>query len=506
MESELQIGATFAGHRIDAVAGRGGMGVVYRATDLVLERPVALKLIAPALAQDEGFRRRFSNECRIAAGLDHPHVVPVFHAGEEEGRLYVTMRLIEGTDLASVLARDERIDTHRATRLVTQVAGALDAAHEHGLVHRDVKPANVLLVGKGDDEEAYLTDFGLTRRRGSGDGATAVGFVMGSANYIAPEQARGEAIDGRADVYSLACVLFHAVTGSAPYRRPSEVETVAAHLNEPIPSARAWCRDVPAALDDVLHRGLAKDPDERPATAGELAADAAGALRGEQVAGVDRMRVVVAEDSVLLRNGVVRLLEMEGFDVVAEAGDAEELLEAVRLQRPDIAVTDIRMPPTHSDEGVRAAKQIRDESPETAVLVLSQFVEEGYAVELLAAGAEGRGYLLKDRVCDPTAFADAVRQVARGGSALDPDVVTRMVARSRRHSRLEPLTTREREILELMAEGRANAEIASGLGIAHATVEDEVERIFDRLELPAGSGGHRRVLAVLSYLHETGGT
>ena len=429
MPPALQLGSTFAGHRIDALAGRGGMGVVYRATDLVLDRPVALKLIAPALAADAEFRVRFANECRIAARLDHPHVVEVFHAGEEDGQLYVTMRFVDGTDLATVLEREQRLPAARALHIVAEVAAALDAAHAHGLVHRDVKPANVLLGERDGTEHAWLTDFGVTRHRDHDDGLTATGFVLGTADYIAPEQARGEQLDARADVYSLACLLFHALAGGPPFKRTTPLDTVAAHLRDPIPSLSLRCRDAPKALDDVLWAALAKDPADRPPSAGAFAAAALAALHGEAPPAADRLRVVVAEDSVLLRAGVVRLLEQQGFEVVAQAGDAEELLAAVRECSPDVAVTDVRMPPTHTDEGIRAAHTIRDESPAIGVLVLSQHVEQAYAVDLLADGAEGRGYLLKERVTDPVAFAEAVREVARGGSALDPDIVSQMVRR-----------------------------------------------------------------------------
>jgi DNA-binding NarL/FixJ family response regulator len=212
------------------------------------------------------------------------------------------------------------------------------------------------------------------------------------------------------------------------------------------------------------------------------------------------MRVVIAEDSVLLREGVARLLEESGFEVVAQAGDAEELIRKVRAHKPDVAVVDVRMPPTHTDEGLRAAHAIRGELPDVGVLVLSQYVEETYARELLADSAEGVGYLLKDRVADIDAFADAVRRVAGGGSALDPEVVAQLLGRRRREDPLEQLSPREREVLGLMAEGRSNAAIAAELVITERAVEKHVTSIFGKLELPARPDDHRRVLAVLAYL------
>ena len=212
------------------------------------------------------------------------------------------------------------------------------------------------------------------------------------------------------------------------------------------------------------------------------------------------MRVVVADDSVLLRAGVVRLLEDAGMEVVGQAGDAEELVRKVRAHKPDIAVVDVRMPPSNTDDGLRAAQEIRAELPGTAVLVLSQYVEESYAMELLADDAEGVGYLLKDRVAEVDRFIDAVRRVADGGSALDPEVVSQLLGRRRREDPLAELTPREREVLELMAEGRTNQAIAKQLVVSERAVEKHVTSIFSKLGLATSAQDHRRVLAVLTYL------
>jgi DNA-binding NarL/FixJ family response regulator len=212
------------------------------------------------------------------------------------------------------------------------------------------------------------------------------------------------------------------------------------------------------------------------------------------------LRVVLADDSVLLREGVARLLGEAGFEVVGQAGDAEDLLRKVRAHRPDVAVVDVRMPPTHTDEGLRAAVQIRRELPGTGVLVLSQIVEDAYALELVAENAEGVGYLLKDRVADLDRFADAVRRVGEGGSALDPEVVAQLLGRRRRDDPLEELTPREREVLELMAEGRSNHAIAEQMVVTERAVEKHVTSIFSKLGLPPAPEDHRRVLAVLTFL------
>jgi DNA-binding NarL/FixJ family response regulator len=212
------------------------------------------------------------------------------------------------------------------------------------------------------------------------------------------------------------------------------------------------------------------------------------------------VRVVVAEDSVLLREGIVRLLGEHGFEVVGQAGDAEDLVRKVGAHKPDVAVVDIRMPPTNTDDGLRAALRIRDEHPQTGVLVLSAYVEEAYALELVADSASGLGYLLKDRVADVDGFVDAVRRVATGGSALDPEVVSRLLGRTRRDDPLAELTPREREVLELMAEGRTNAAIAEQLVVTERAVEKHVTSIFGKLGLSPGAQDHRRVLAVLTFL------
>jgi DNA-binding NarL/FixJ family response regulator len=212
------------------------------------------------------------------------------------------------------------------------------------------------------------------------------------------------------------------------------------------------------------------------------------------------MRLVVADDSVLLREGLVRLLEESGFEVVGQAGDAEDLLRKVRAHKPDAAIVDVRMPPTNTDEGIRAAQQIRAELPDVGVLVLSAYVEETYARELLADDAAGIGYLLKDRVSDIDALADAVRRIGAGGSALDPEVVSEMLGRKRQDDPLEALTPREREVLALMAEGRSNSAIAAELVVTDRAVEKHVTSIFSKLDLPAAPEDHRRVLAVLAFL------
>jgi serine/threonine protein kinase len=254
------------------------MGMVFRATDLVLGRPVALKVIAPAFGADPVFRARFEQECRLAAAIDHPHAVDVYHAGDEGGRLYVTMRFVPGTDLKALLQDEGRLETERALRVIAQVAGALDAAHRLGLVHRDVKPANVLMASRDGAEHAFLTDFGLTKQRSVDTELTGTGLAIGTADYMAPEQAQGLDLDGRADVYALGCVLFQALTGAVPYATDSDLEKMWAHVHQAPPELLEARPDLPAELGEVIARAMAKHRDDRQGTAGELAREARAAI------------------------------------------------------------------------------------------------------------------------------------------------------------------------------------------------------------------------------------
>ena len=270
IRAELEL----AGYRIDAVIGEGGMGTVYRAEQLRLGRDVALKIMAPDLANDSSFRHRFLRESRIAASLEHPHVVPIFDAGEVQQILYLAMRFIPGIDLRALIRRQRRLTPAAALEVARQVASGLDAAHALGLVHRDVKPSNVLIAepaGSGGALQSYLTDFGLSKRVVETTGGT-MGRPLGSVHYMSPEHIRGERVDARSDVYSLGCLLYECLTGEPPYARDSEVAVLYAHLEAPCPRVSARRGQVPAAVDDVIAWTLAKAPAERPASAGVSAA------------------------------------------------------------------------------------------------------------------------------------------------------------------------------------------------------------------------------------------
>jgi hypothetical protein len=277
----LREGSTIGNYRIEEQIGRGGMGVVYAATHLGLDRRVALKLIAEDLSEDEAFRERFRREPRVAASIDHENVIPVMDAGESDGQLYVTMRLVEGDDLGTMLKREGPLDPQRAAEIVGQVADALDAAHERGLVHRDVKPANVLIEPRGGREHAYLTDFGITKAGGGSIGLTRTGDWVGTADYVAPEQIEGKEIDRRTDVYALGAVLYHALAGEAPYARDSEVAKIYAHLSKPVPPIAEKRKDVSPELEATIRRAMAKKPKDRYETAGEFGREALGAAGGD---------------------------------------------------------------------------------------------------------------------------------------------------------------------------------------------------------------------------------
>jgi streptogramin lyase len=290
VQTPIEIGSEFVGYRLDELVGRGGMGVVYRASDLRLKRTVALKLMAPELALDERFRERFARESELAMSLEHPNVVPIHDAGEANGRLYLAMRFVEGTDLKALLRGTGALAPARALAIVSRIGNALDAAHSRGLVHRDVKPSNVLLDA---DEHVYLADFGLTRRLGDQGLGSSDGRSLGTPAYLAPEQIEGAEVDHRADIYSLGCLLYECLTGEAPFERGSRLAVAWAHLEEEPPSLGARNPALPAAIDAVIAKAMAKEPGDRYGSCAELTAAAREAL-DLQPAGHRRRRLVLA--------------------------------------------------------------------------------------------------------------------------------------------------------------------------------------------------------------------
>lgn len=281
----LDRGTVVAGYRIDELISRGGMGFVYRATHLALGRIYALKVLAPEYADDEQFRERFRREIRIVASLRHPHIVGIHYAGEHDGLLFLVMDFVSGSDLDEIMRTTGALDPGRATEILTQVASALDAAHQKGLVHRDVKPANILLTVRDGEEHAYLTDFGIAKKLDTVtgvDGLTRRGAIVGTVDYMAPEQAIGGHKDARTDIYALGCVYFQMLSGQVPYERENSVATLYAQVHEPPPTLSAALADSHPASQAVIEKAMAKEPDARYLSAGDFARDAAAALTGSR--------------------------------------------------------------------------------------------------------------------------------------------------------------------------------------------------------------------------------
>ena len=375
--ADPRLGTEIAGYRIEERIGRGGMGVVYRAQHMNLQRRAAIKIIAPEFADTKGFRSRFIREARIAAALQHPNIVTVYDAGQSGQTLYIAMQFIRGSDLAKILTEEGRLRPYRAIDVCRQVASALDAAHGMALIHRDVKPGNVLIEGR----RAYLTDFGLTKRSGgTKSGLTQAGELVGTIHYVAPEQIEGGDVDTRTDVYSLACLLFHCLTGHVPFERETDVAVIYAHLSETPPKLTDVRPELPAGLDAVIAKGLDKSPDRRFQSCSDLMSaarvviDAAGPLAdtvpGRGVpAGGDAPDVATTVGRVLPHgdDGPTVVPESErrarmllaGLDqrtraivqvAVGErcevelASEEDDLLEAIRDRRPDLVVLDWNAP------------------------------------------------------------------------------------------------------------------------------------------------------------------
>ncbi len=293
-----RVGAEFASYRIQGVLGRGGMSVVFRADNLRLGNEIALKVLSAELSENDAFRERFVRESRLAASINHPNIIPIYDAGEEDGLLYIAMRYVAGSDLKSMIRQEGPISLRRAADIISQVARGLSVAHERGLVHRDIKPANILTERAGGTGEtvdhAYLADFGLMKHQVSRSGLTDTGQFLGTVDYVAPEQVEGRQTDHRADVYSLGCVLYESLTGSVPYPRDSDVAVLFAHVQDVVPRITDLRPDLPPAIDEVAARAMAKRPEHRYASAGDLSrelSEAVGAYRYSQ----DRPSRVVTE-------------------------------------------------------------------------------------------------------------------------------------------------------------------------------------------------------------------
>ena len=408
---DLVLDSTFAGCRIEAVAGRGGMGVVYRATQLGLDRAVALKLVAPERAADANFRARFEREARVAAAIEHPNVIPVYGAGEEDGRLYLLMRWVPGTDLHALIRRSGRLDHVHAAAIVAQVAAGLDAAHAVGLVHRDVKPANVLLGGEDGSGHVYLSDFGLTLDPSTDARVTDSGEWFGTVDFMAPEQFEGDLPDARTDVYALGCVLNAALTGEPPFPRASVPGTILAHLNDPPPRPSATA-GVPQAFDAVVARALAKRPHDRYRSAGELAKAALAAAGGFEAE---------PEGAVEARPARQNGSEPEG----GGRSETVALPSESQVKRPP------HKRPSEATEHRRVTARLRRASrrPTSAsLLAVGSTLAAGVAIAAIAGAGpfgtgEGAGALTE------TDVRDAVEAFATAYTQEDDDALSKLLAR-----------------------------------------------------------------------------
>jgi CheY-like chemotaxis protein len=386
--ADSQVGREIGGYRIEGEIGRGGMGVVYSAEHLHLQRLVALKLLPAELTRDEAFRARFVRESRLAAEIHHPNIVTVYDAGEADGLLYLAMQYVRGTDLAWVLDEHGPLEPERAVAVLEQVASALDAAHARGLVHRDVKPANVLL----DDDHCYLTDFGLTKRRDSRTALTAVGQLVGTMDYVAPEQIEGGPLDARTDVYALGCVLYHCLAGKPPYQMDSDVQMIFAHLQRAAPSLAETRPDLPAGLDEVIATAMAKRPADRHASCGALAAAARAVVGGgtsraaADAEAAEATRILVASAAPPTR-ALIRAALADDGRVLLDAQDGRSAIATALEERPRLVIVDadIADPP-----GTELCRALRADTRTalTRIIALTSRSARDDAQAMLAAGAD----------------------------------------------------------------------------------------------------------------------
>ena len=425
MREPPRIGAEIGGYRLESLLSRGGMAVVYLAEDIRLGRKVALKILAMELAEDDAFRERFLRESRTAASIDHPNVIPIYDAGETDGLLYIAMRHVQDPDLRGLLRAEAPLDVKRTISIATQVAGALGAAHQRGLVHRDIKPGNVLLIHRTSPQgvdHVYLSDFGLAKHASSVSGLTATGQFVGTLSYTAPEQVEGKQVDARTDIYALGCVIFECLAGRPPFKKEEDVAVILAHISEPAPDLGSLVPDCPPALSAVVAKTLAKDPDERYQTCEELidALRVAVPLTGEQaIAATQAAGEPVAVNGSKPRDarpsrGWLIAAGVAGVAVVAAVavlvaggggGDEDTTTQAAASEQAADAGT---APPTESGAAPKTASEWREVRPSPTA-----------RQQAASTAAAGRLWVLGGLTGEEAADARATKEVAAYDPAID---------------------------------------------------------------------------------------
>ena len=540
---DLPVGFRVGAYRIESLLGRGGMAVVYEATDTRLERRVALKVLMRERAESPEFRKRFLREAHFAASLDHPNILPIYDTGAEKGLLYIAMRCVRGGNLAALLRRGGALEPGHALAVLTPVADALDAAHAAGLIHRDVKPANILLSPVAERhgyQHVYLGDFGLTRYASELTRLTGTGNLIGTLHYISPEQIRGLPIDARTDLYALGCVAYECLTGHSVFVRDDPAALLWAHLND-IPAAVSARRSDLRAADPVVAKALAKNPSERYQSCEQFAIALADALLTDRprlsdtetaerpipadILGLDAesgssrggagyppsvgtsygaggigdtgasgrsmtarlLTVFLVDDHEVVRRGIADLLDAEDdLTVIGQASSVTEALNRIPAMRPDVAVLDMRLP---DGNGVEMCRELRSRIPALQCLILTSYTDQQAMVDAILAGAAG--YVIKD--IQGMDLVSAVRTVGAGTSMLDVRAVAalreRISADAERSGPLAGLTDQEKTVLTLIGEGLTNREIAERTRLGENTVKKSVSALLTKL------GIHRRVQA-----------